>query len=400
MVSCGTIGEWGCLKKECETFLHKELRMLKMGAAFAECRSEANAQTIFGMMFGPIQLGYTANFLQQFVTMNETWIHHHSLLDAKVREKRPGLKKEKNPLSRGQRASTQGCVDEGKLRDIWFSFLERMSDQEQAGGRDGRRPSPSRNRRRNDTQSQRSALTVSMNRGRIPVPQNRAVNLDLDNVMSRAAGDRNIVNPSRQLARPAFPPPIARAARPVNLPAPVRPAGAARPVNLPAPVRPAGAARPVNLPAPVRPAGAARPVNLPAPVRPAGAARPVNLPAPVRPAGAPRPVNLPAPVRPAGAARPVNLPAPVRPAGAAHPYNLQPPIRPAGDMVQEHFIPVQAPPAQHARYLCIVCRRFFNVIAPHGPRVCPNCRQNEDEDLNPMAEREQRRQQLYHRFFR
>ncbi|GFX02024.1 hypothetical protein TNCV_372131 [Trichonephila clavipes] len=57
-----------------------------------------------------------------------------------------------------------------------------------------------------------------------------------------------------------------------------------------------------------------------------------------------------------------------------------------GHGVSRHNI--QVPPAQHARYLCVVCQRF-NVIVPDGPRICPNCRQNEDEDLNPMVEREQ-----------
>ncbi|GFY44087.1 hypothetical protein TNIN_442651 [Trichonephila inaurata madagascariensis] len=278
--------------------------MLKMGAAFAECRSEANAQTIFVVMFGPIQLGYTTDFLQQFVTVDETWIHHHT---PPSRFSLPGRNTDVE--------ETLGQVLPGRNTDVGetlnqvcyvkegFHFLkERMSENEQAGGRDGRRPSPSRNRRRNERRQQRSTLTVSVNRERIAVPQNRAVNIsNPDNVMSRAAGDRNIVNPSRLLARPALPPPIVGAAHPINLPAPV-----------------------------------------------------------------------------------------IRPAGAAHPDNLPPPIPPAG---------VQVPPAQRARYLCVVCRRFFNVIVPNGPRVCPNCRQNEGDGLNPMVEREQR-QQLFRHFFR
>ncbi|GFY45808.1 hypothetical protein TNIN_261501 [Trichonephila inaurata madagascariensis] len=180
------------------------------------------------------------------------------------------------------------------------------SEKEQAGRGDGCRPSSSRNRGKNERQQQRSTLMVSISRERVTVHGNRTVNLSgPDNVMSGAAGDRNIEDPSRLPACPD------------------------------------------------------------------------NVQHPV--------------IGPEGAACPDNVLPPIGPAGAAHPDNLPPQIiGPAGDIVRQNLAPVQVPPAQHARCLCVVCQRYFNVIVPDGPRICPNFRQNEDEDLNPMVEREQR----------
>ena len=53
-----------------------------MGATFAECRSKANVQMTFTVMFGPIQEG-SAHFVQQFVTMDETWVHLYTTPETK-----------------------------------------------------------------------------------------------------------------------------------------------------------------------------------------------------------------------------------------------------------------------------------------------------------------------------
>ena len=47
----------GILEERMQNILHEGLGMRKMGTAFAECRSKANARPIFAAMYGPIQEG-------------------------------------------------------------------------------------------------------------------------------------------------------------------------------------------------------------------------------------------------------------------------------------------------------------------------------------------------------
>ncbi|GFY78986.1 hypothetical protein TNIN_362591, partial [Trichonephila inaurata madagascariensis] len=65
---------------------------------------------------------------------------------------------------------------------------------------------------------------------------------------------------------------------------------------------------------------------------------------------------------------------------------------PFGDFVGQNVVEAQAPPPQRGRFFCILCRRFFFVEVPEGfafrnmPRICANCRRQEDDDdpdLNP-----------------
>ncbi|GFQ72960.1 hypothetical protein TNCT_687231 [Trichonephila clavata] len=64
------------------------------------------------------------------------------------------------------------------------------------------------------------------------------------------------------------------------------------------------------------------------------------------------------------------------------------------DVVQRNVVQVQ-----RRRCICLLCRRLFCPTGPQAPRVCPSCRQDENQDINPLAERARRRQRLFRRFF-